>query len=403
MLKVLLLSDDLPPRSGGLGNHVKTLAMSLSNRGHEVRLITTSPSPHKIRGLKIIQAKSAISYIPKLCNVKFVSPLPDPLLLGRITHEIGEFRPDIIHAHGWIAFSLAQIRRKFKNTAFIATLHGFDFYCPNLSLFHTQEKTVCTKKTSLSTCLSCLRTAIGPLRGLGVLCAFNAFRRTLDNYDCFIAVNSMVASLARRELNARVVLIPNFIDLRQFAGTDVKESQPPEVVYVGGLIQEKGIFVLLQAHEQLSHLNVNCNLTLFGLRRPNFEFPNTGRRNVRLFINVSRKKLLEEMSKAAIIVIPSICADACPTVALEAMALKKPIVASNVGGLPELISNRQTGLLVQPGNVGELAMAIEYLVENPEVRLEMGKRGFERLKRSFIVDNVVQKIERVYEDCFQTL
>ncbi len=89
-----------------------------------------------------------------------------------------------------------------------------------------------------------------------------------------------------------------------------------------------------------------------------------------------------------------------PNTVLEGMAAGLPVVATEVGGTPELVVNGMTGLLVPPGNPAALVDAITALSENPEARGSMGRAGRQRVQQHFTVEEMVQKTEQLYEDFF---
>jgi glycosyltransferase involved in cell wall biosynthesis len=95
------------------------------------------------------------------------------------------------------------------------------------------------------------------------------------------------------------------------------------------------------------------------------------------------------------VVVPSVWADPCPTVALEAMAWGTPVVGSALGGLTDIVDNGVTGLLVPPGDAGALAGAITRLVAEPALREEMGRRSRNRVSL-FSTDAVIPKLEAIY-------
>ena len=86
-------------------------------------------------------------------------------------------------------------------------------------------------------------------------------------------------------------------------------------------------------------------------------------------------------------------------VLLEAMAMEKPVVASRVGGIPDLVEHGVNGLLVSPGDVLELSNAIEKIVRDKKLALEMSKKGRKRITEQFSADAMVQSIEKVYNEC----
>lgn len=99
-----------------------------------------------------------------------------------------------------------------------------------------------------------------------------------------------------------------------------------------------------------------------------------------------------------IAIMPSTEAESFGLVALEAMLFKKPVIASNLGGLREIVKNNETGFLVEPNNEIELEIAIEKLVNNSILRNSMGENGFERAKQKFDLLRYVDKFEKTFEE-----
>ena len=98
-----------------------------------------------------------------------------------------------------------------------------------------------------------------------------------------------------------------------------------------------------------------------------------------------RDDVRDVLSHADLFVLSS-RSEAMPMSILEAMAAGLPVVASNVGGVPEVVVDDQTGLLVPPGNAAALASAIERLLGDRELRIEFGARGLERARTTFSLD-----------------
>ena len=110
-----------------------------------------------------------------------------------------------------------------------------------------------------------------------------------------------------------------------------------------------------------------------------------------------RTDVPELMAIMDMMVMPSI-QESFPRVPLEAMAMKVPVIATTVGGLPESIDNGKTGILVPPADVNSLSAAIKYLIEHPEIRKQMGEAGRKRVEENFSIENNVRKTEELYLD-----
>ncbi|MEW6681233.1 MAG: glycosyltransferase, partial [bacterium] len=104
------------------------------------------------------------------------------------------------------------------------------------------------------------------------------------------------------------------------------------------------------------------------------------------------------LSISSIFVLTSIV-EGLPVSIMEACLAHLPIVATNVGGIPELVVDGETGILVPPSDVSKLAKAIESLLGNKEKRKTMGERGYNRIKNEFSLEKMVKGIEDIYREC----
>ena len=98
-----------------------------------------------------------------------------------------------------------------------------------------------------------------------------------------------------------------------------------------------------------------------------------------------------------IVAVPSICFDSFPTVNLEAMACHKPVVATCFGGSQEAVLDGETGYIVNPYDVNNLALKIIYLLKNPSEALRLGENGYTLVKTEFSLDKMVSNYLSFYE------
>lgn len=110
--------------------------------------------------------------------------------------------------------------------------------------------------------------------------------------------------------------------------------------------------------------------------------------------------LIYLLSNIEVVVIPSLY-EAPSAVAMEASALKRPIVASNVGGIPEVVIEGKTGFLVPPKNPQAIAEKAIFLLRNPKVAREIGERGYQRVKENFTQERLAREYEKVYEELIE--
>jgi len=112
---------------------------------------------------------------------------------------------------------------------------------------------------------------------------------------------------------------------------------------------------------------------------------------------IPHKDVPRTLAKMDIFAMPSIH-DAFGVAALEAQAMGVPVVATRVEGIPEVVENEMTGILVEPRNVEQLSQAITKLIENPELRSEMGRRGREYVLAHYQWEQNASEIEEIYVD-----
>jgi glycosyltransferase involved in cell wall biosynthesis len=226
-----------------------------------------------------------------------------------------------------------------------------------------------------------------------------------------VAVSHEVGELARRRDSlspSRLEVIPNGIDLERFspAGRRAetrKELQIPAgarvALTVGHLTHIKGVDVLIEA---AARLGTDLPQTIFlvvgsGNRLGDLQ------RSIELHQLGSRFRLLGERSDvpelleaADLFVLPS-RSEGQPNSLLEAMATGLPVVATRVGGVPELCADGREGLLVPPDDAAALGGALGAILTSPDLARRLGRAARERAERDFSVTTMVRRYEQLYE------
>jgi glycosyltransferase involved in cell wall biosynthesis len=191
------------------------------------------------------------------------------------------------------------------------------------------------------------------------------FRPIVRSTRLVLTVSEALAIDAHR-LGAREVrVVPVGIDVPD---TTVEPDDPPHVLFVGRLSEEKGVLELLEAARGLP-------LVVVGDGPLRERAPDA-------IGFVPRAELGSYFDRAALVVCPS-RREGYGVVAREAMAHARPVVATNVGGLPEAVVDGETGLLVPPGDVTALRAALERLLGDAELRARLGAAGRDRVRERF--------------------
>jgi len=194
-----------------------------------------------------------------------------------------------------------------------------------------------------------------------------------------IAASSALAESARELGATEVQVIPSGVELPDEVG---KEASPPEVLYAGRLSPEKGILELVEAASGL-------NLVVAGDGPLRDRVP--GARGF-----VPHDELDRLYARAAVVACPS-RREGFGVACLEAMAHGRPVVATSVGGLRDLVVDGKTGLLVPPGDVRALRSALERLLGDADLRRALGTAARERARMRFSWDTVAEATVAAYK------
>ena len=205
-------------------------------------------------------------------------------------------------------------------------------------------------------------------------------RRVLERARLTICASNALADSAR-ELGAKAVrVIPSAVELPERVG---EPADPPEVLFVGRLSPEKGILDLVQAADGIP-------LTVAG------DGPLRDRVPGALgFVQHTALRPLYE--RAAVVAVPS-HREGFGVACAEAMAHARPVVASAVGGLLDLVVDGETGVLVPPRDVPALRGALERLLADPDLRRRLGEAGRARVQERFSWPAVTDATLAAYED-----
>ena len=178
--------------------------------------------------------------------------------------------------------------------------------------------------------------------------------------------------LYKEKFDLNFEYLPSPLDIQKFSGISDVTKIENQVAYVGRDSYEKGIDILKQAESKIDGNVVYCT-------------------------DRSWDDAMKIIKSSQVIVVPSRM-ESLPTIVKEAFYLNVPVVATNVGGIPELISDNDTGLLVPPENPEKIADAVNDLLSNPEKAEKLAFNGNNFVKKNMTWDVVLPKFIQFYED-----
>lgn len=407
MRRLLILSPEFPPHStGGLGTHLVALTSGLSARGWTIDVILPAmrrigmgawpdaEPPFEAHGARVhvvppSESTRAMHPSSRRGGQAYTEDLRQYVL--RVARD-ERGKVDVLHVHDWHLWKVADGVRQDIGAAVVTTTHLL--YNP---IFGWWGKKLPAEviETERSACV---------------------------NADRVITVSHAVASLVAETYGVareRIVAVHNGLDpesMKTFGG--VHSVEPSSlVVYAGRIVLQKGIFALLRSAPLVLDAVPDARWVLAGpvgepfptsrdLQAELNAFVETDPRLARAITftgSIARTELAELYRSAALAVVPSVY-EPFGYAALEAMCSALPVVATDVGGLPEIVEAGRTGLLVplvvsgdeRAPDIAELARAQVELLRDPQRARAMGDAGRTRALSAFPPVRMIDETEAVY-------
>ncbi len=378
-MRVLLLSREYPPHVyGGAGVVVDHLSRALARRAAvEVRCFgdqAVAGPPLRVRGYapwERLAGGPEVAYAPAL------EALSVGLAMAR-----DPVAADVVHTHTWYVGLGGMLTQAIHDLPLVVTLHS----------------------------LEPLRPWKADQLGTGYAVSTWAERLAVERAERVIAVSAQMRADILSHFQVapeRVVVIHNGVDADAFRRTEAREVlarhqvREPYVLFVGRISEQKGIFQLLEAARALPD-EVSLVLCASSPDTPELaarlQAAVAGRPRVQ-WINAMLpvSEVVQLYSHAAVFACPSIY-EPFGLINLEAMACGTPVVASRVGGIPEVVVDGETGWLVPPGDPATLAEALRVSLADPTRARRMGEAGRRRVEAHFSWDRIAEHTLAVYRD-----
>lgn len=313
---------------------------------------------------------------------------------------IQSFNPDIVHAHnicGRLTTSILDAAAE-KGLPVVITLHDYKLICASYLMLNKGR--ICERCISGSTinCIltRCHKDSLAASSVYTVETMFNKFFGKHNIVDFFICPSRF---LLKKHSKAgwpeeKLIYIPNFVRASEF---EPDYSYGGYILFVGRLSKEKGLLTLLDA---VKGLDVVLRIAGDGPMRAEYEkhaFDNNIS-NVVFEGYKSGKELKDLFRGSSFIVMPSHCYENAPMSILEASAYGKPVIGSEIGGIPEMVIEGETGMLFDPGDTEGLIEKITYMISDPARARKMGKNAREKVVNDYNAEGHYRSLLKVYEN-----
>lgn len=283
----------------------------------------------------------------------------------------------MLHTHDYKTDLLGLVAAKLAGVPCVATVHGYVFVSHRLRIYRMLD-----------------------------LLALRFFSKIIAVSDD-LRQELLAAGLPEE----KVVTVHNAIDWAAFVSQATQRSltlhqqlgigpDQPLITVVGRLIPGKGHHYFLQAARKLLQACPKARFLLVGegpLREKLEALAVSLNMQHAVFFLGFREDVAALIEASAVVVLPSL-EEGLPMVLLEALALAKPVIATAVGGVPEIIRHKETGLLVPPRDPTRLAETMLYLLKNPEEGQRLAETGNLLVKREFTAETMARKTAQVYRE-----
>lgn len=411
-MRIVLLSDRIPPENrGGAGRVAWALARGLRDAGHEVHVIAATPGAPFEQVREGIATYHLHSRYP--ARLRAYLSLVNPQTAGALRRLYERLGPDMVNAHN-VHNDLSYYSLTLAHRMGIAAVFNAHDLMPVAygRLRHFVDPARCGVDSPDDYRLPPLynlremRLRYNPLRN-------RAIRYILTNHaSARIAVSQ--AHRAALEANGlppfRVIY--NGLDPQTLASPDTVErlraglnlAGRRVILFAGRLTRDKGSLQLLQALNLVAARVPDVTLLVLsdrdfrgeGVDHP--EFADVLATHVRLGGWMDGEELTAAFHLADVVAAPSVVMDCFPTVNLEAMAARKPLVATCYGGSPEAVIDGETGFIVNPFDTAAFAERLARLLLDSDLRRRMGEAGYARLVEHFTLAEQVRRMTEVYQE-----
>jgi glycosyltransferase involved in cell wall biosynthesis len=377
-LRVLLLNYEYPPMGGGAGNATRCTAIELARRGHAVHVLTS-----RLPAQPVVETVDGVT----VCRV---------WSLRRSLHRCGLFG-----AGSYIASAFVELVR-------LARTYDYDVYHFYFGLP--------TAILALYVHFVLGKPYIIALRGSDVpgyddtkwyMRPLHALLRPLTRYlwrnaRCVTTLTRNLQELARKTAaDVETVVIGNGIDAERYPRKPA-EARPAttglRLIAVCRLIPRKGLEFLIEAMDQLKHDGTVLEIVGSGQDQQLIEklIEKRGLQDhVKLSGYVPSEQLYIHYHRADLFVLPSL-SESFGQVLLEAMSCGLPVVATTVGGIPEVIRDRTGGVLVAPRSAAALVDSVRWLAANPKQRERMGRYNADKAREQYTWRTIASSYEALY-------
>ena len=321
----------------------------------------------------------------------------------KLSKLIAKEKPDIAHIHkihDTLSPSVLYALKK-RDIPVVQTLHDYRIVCPSYDMYDPNRFEVCEDckghKYINTVKRQCQKSSL--LVGIKLMIEsylYQLLKTYQKNIDLFISpsiflMEKVIEFGIDRD---QIRFIPHFISCDQFIPNYLNSNY---ILYFGRLERHKGVKTLIEAMKSIR------DVVLYIIGRGSFQvelkklIKENDLKNVTFFGYTKENELRNLIRNSFFTIVPSEWYEPFGFTILESFALGKPVIGANIGGIPELVENGQTGLLFNCGDAHDLAKKINYLLNNKELVVEMGRNARKKVEEEYNEDVHYQRLMEAYK------
>ena len=320
----------------------------------------------------------------------------------KVLHQyLIQYKPDIVHLnniHSHLTPSIIDVIRNL-GIPIVWTVHDYELICPNIH-FISQAAICesCKKKKYYKPIVNrCKKNSLLASGITSIKAYIHRFLRIENKVNRFIVpsrfmYNKFIEYGWRRD---NLMFIRNFLSEGHLCG--VEKSDPENyVLYFGGLSPWKGINTLIKAMKELGDIPLVIMGGGHDEKKIKDQISSLSLTNISMIGRKSGVELFDIIARAKMVVLPSEWYENCPYSIMESLSLGVPVIASNIGGIPELVRSNYNGKLFKPGDSHDLSNKIKDIYFDDNTRKKYSDNCIEFAKREFSSSQYLIKINNLY-------
>lgn len=323
----------------------------------------------------------------------------------KVKEIISKEKPDIVHIHNIFPFLSPSMyyAANAAQTSVIQTLHDFRFLCP--MAFFMRGGVICEECKHGSSLRSirygCFKDSFVQTIPVALMIELhrklNTFKKKIDHYICLTESQKEIYLSAGFDDN-KISIKPNFIEDTSATNENILGEY---AVFIGRIGEEKGVKPLINAWKYLQDFQLKIVGDGPKLGEYKKYADNLGLKSIEFMGYKEHNECMAILDKARFLIMPSIWYETFGLTIVEAFSHKKPVVASRLGAMADIVDDGRTGLLFKAGGPEDMAKKVKWLWDDPEKCIQMGENARKEYEERYTPEINYESLMNIYNEAIE--